>query len=182
MKERAKNRTPEIVCEETSHDNEIEHCEVRAKRRKTVDNKEKKKLCIICDQVKFKGDKKLMRICETKKAKLFIRAMKFNKDCVYGRSSIYETPGDIFAADILYHRNCMSQYILTFQRDIEDVMNYDDTDISCDMTQLVLKEMLSTLNLQQYAYSMSEYREILNKKLAEAGSGIFHFFLYFMII
>ena len=124
-----------------------------------------------------------MRICETKRAKQFIRAMKFNKDCVYGRSSIvYETLGDIFAADIFYHRNCMSQYILTFQRDIEDVMNYDDTDISCDMTQLVFEEMLSTLNLQQHAYSLSEYREILNKKLAEAGSGIFNFFLYFMII
>ena len=60
-------------------------------------------------------------------------------------------------------------------------MNYDDTDISCDITQSVFEEMLSTLNLQ-HVYSLSEYREILNKKLAEAGSGIFNFFLYFMII
>ena len=42
-----------------------------------------------------------MRICETKRAKLFIRAMRFNKDCVYGRSSRYETPGDIFTADTI---------------------------------------------------------------------------------
>ena len=179
MKERAENRAPEIVSEETQYDNEIEDCEVRAKRRKTVENKEQKNLCIICDQVKCKGDKKLMRICETKRAKLFIRAVKFNKDNVYSRCSIYETPGDIFAADIIYHRNCMSQYILTFQRDIEDVMNYSDIDINSNMTQLVFEEMLSTLCLKQHAYSLSECREILNNKLAEAGSGIFYIFIFY---
>ena len=42
MKERAKNRTPEIVCEETPHDNEIEHCEGRAKRRKLLTIKKRK--------------------------------------------------------------------------------------------------------------------------------------------
>ena len=64
---------------------------MKLEQRKTVENKEEKRLCIIGDQVKCKGDKKLMRICETKRAKLFIRAATFSKDNVYSRCSIYET-------------------------------------------------------------------------------------------
>ena len=78
--------------------------EQRAKRRKL---EETEKVCIICDQKKCKGDEKKFRISEANQAKKFLSAINFFKDDVHRRSILLETVGDVFAADIMYHRNCM---------------------------------------------------------------------------
>ena len=41
-----------------------------------------------------------------------------------------EKPGDVFAADFLYHRSCLNSYILKFKRELETLiaaMKDDDT-------------------------------------------------------
>ena len=76
----------------------------RAKRRKSNDLNE---LCIICNHKKVKGEKKLFRVSDPNRAKLFIAAYRFNQDDAFARCSIFSTAGDIFAADVLSHKLCM---------------------------------------------------------------------------
>ena len=55
-----------------------------------------------CNQIKFKGDENLYRLCEENLAQLFLSAIQLNLDEVYTRCATYKTIGDISAADIYY--------------------------------------------------------------------------------
>ena len=77
----------------------------RSKRRKCCDSDIN---CIICHQKKIKNDEKLCRICEAERANMF----RFNLDDVFSRASIYTNKEQLFAADVLYHKNCMNRYML----------------------------------------------------------------------
>ena len=79
---------------------------------------EAKKVCIICNQAKSKGDIELWRICEINRAATFLAAFQFNQDDVYTWCIFHRNVGDIFAAEILYHNNCMANYVLKFKRDM----------------------------------------------------------------
>ena len=62
--------------------------------------------CIVCNQMKSKGIVKRFRICEARRARLFLSAIKFNKDDVYTRCSLLQNIGDVYAANIMYHKKC----------------------------------------------------------------------------
>ena len=64
---------------------------------------------IICGSKTFRKDSKLYRLCETEWAELFLRATKLNMDAVFTKVSIFDKPVDLFAADIMSHRQCMNR-------------------------------------------------------------------------
>ena len=90
----------------------------RSKRRRSQDTN----VCIICDKPRLKADANLYRICEAKRAKVFLSAMNYNLDDVYTRCSTYKTVERIFAADIVSHKSCMNLYLLNYQRKMEEIM------------------------------------------------------------
>ena len=47
--------------------------------------------------------------CETERAGLFLRATKFNIDAVFTKVPIFDKPDDLFAADIMSHKQCMNR-------------------------------------------------------------------------
>ena len=79
--------------------------------------------CIVCNQMKSKGIVKRFRICEARRARLFLFAIKFNKDDVYTRCSLLQNIGDVYAADIMYHKKCLSNYLRRFEHEIEEILN-----------------------------------------------------------
>ena len=79
----------------------------RSKRQKSNDNRSNE--CIICGNKTFRKDSKLYRLCETERAELFLRATKFNMDAVFTKVSIFDKPDDLFAADIMSHKQCMNR-------------------------------------------------------------------------
>ena len=74
-----------------------------ASRTKSVDPRN---LCIICNVSKKKGTKKLPSIYEGLRAKPFLATIEFNKNEVYQSCIYWKSPGDLYAADVMYHRNC----------------------------------------------------------------------------
>ena len=135
----------------------------RSKRRKTD---ELKNPCIICNQITFKGDSNLHRICEEKRAKLFLCAIRLNLDEVYTRCSTYKTAEHIFAADIVSHKNCIKRYLLQYQRYAEEIINYDEPDDDSDIdVEEAFTTMLSQLHLETKGYTISACHDILNSKL-----------------
>ena len=50
-----------------------------------------------------------------KDQKLFLRATKFNMDSVFIKISIFDKPDDIFAPDIMGHRQCLNRQFYIFK-------------------------------------------------------------------
>ena len=99
-------------------------CNPRPKRRKSED---KTLSCVICNQAKSKGDKILYRIGGDKRAKELLAASRYFKDDVFTRCSLLNKPGDVFAADVLYHKNCLSSYTLKFKRELQVLISFSHT-------------------------------------------------------
>ena len=110
----------------------------RPKRRKSKDEENillsepRNRPCCVCNCIKSKGDKKRYRICERRWASRFLATIKFNKDVTYTRYSYMETVGDVFAADVMYHVNCLTKYLRSFERAVEDILNPSLNELNSD--------------------------------------------------
>ena len=112
--------------------------EGRFKRRQLMGNENtsiasEEKPCIICNQMKYRGDTKRLRICEATRANLFLSVIKFYKDVVYIRWALIEKLGDVYAADVMYHKNCLSNYLRIFEGEVESwiKVNLESTTACC---------------------------------------------------
>ena len=128
--------------------------------------------CVICDKVKMKGEVKRYRVCETKRAKQLLSAMRFFKDKVHNKCVFLETVGDIFAADIMYHSNCLSNYLLKFKREVELIMNdQQDFGENKDIGK-IFQDLVKSLDLKHQAIHLSIVRDLLNEKFHAENIGI----------
>ena len=107
----------------------------------------KEKPCIVCNQIKCKGDTKRYRISEDNRAKGLLRAATFNKDSVHTRIIFLKTIGDVFAEDVMYHTNCLINYVTQFQRNVEDLMANDFENIDRTSQKEFLKNVLDNLEI-----------------------------------
>ena len=135
----------------------------RVKRRKVKDDK---KPFVICNQIKFKGDENLYRLCEENRAQLFLSTIQLNLDEVYTRCATYKTIGDIFAADIYSHKNCTKRSRLQYQRNADELMQEDDlgADSKYELHE-AFNKMTGELNLATSGYLISACRDIINEDL-----------------
>ena len=125
-----------------------------------IDDKDKeKKPCIVCNQMKCKGVDRRYRICEADRAKLFLSAMKYNKDVVYTRCSLFESIGDVFANDVMYHKNCMANYLRKFEREIEQLLNPPLTRLEKRNMTVIFEEFVVTIDIQNKACALSTCRD-----------------------
>ena len=95
---------------------------------------------------------------ETRRAKQFLSAIKFDEDKVFTRCIFCKTVGDIFAADVIYHTSSMANYIVKIQRDVSEIL--DDNDDQCDncIIRELFLETVATLNLDK-SYRESDCRD-----------------------
>ena len=74
--------------------------------RHNSDNKK----CVFCQKDRFKGDRTLHRVSEKGMASKLLEYSQSRKDHVFTRLSVYQSVGDIFAADVVYHPGCSKSY------------------------------------------------------------------------
>ena len=43
-----------------------------------------------------------------------------------------ETVGDVFAADVMYHDNCLTKYLRSFEHAVEDILNPSVNELNND--------------------------------------------------
>ena len=108
------------------------------------------------------------RISEKSRAMNFIRAYNFFKDDVHTRCILYKTPGDIFAADIMYHKTCLDLYFYKFRKDIENILSYEDDEINEQM-ETIFNDVVASLELELHGYALSDIRDIMNERLQQTG-------------
>ena len=59
--------------------------------------------------------------------------MKFFKDDVFTRCAVIQNEGDVFAADIMCHSNCLSSYILRLKRVLRQLITDQDDLVETDI-------------------------------------------------
>ena len=74
-------------------------------------------------------------------------------DTVFTRCSLYKCPGDIYAADLYYHNQCMSRYILQYKRRVNLVLDHlaDDEShtASGDIFTSAFQSMIAKIDINQ---------------------------------
>ena len=147
----------------------------RVKRQK----KNEQEICVICgsdrvwdNTLKCAERKKLYRLCEEFGAQKLLNAAELKQDSVFTRLAIYYDVAmkALFAADVKYHGNCLRKYIREYDRKIASIINnLDKEDCGKDEAVLqVFKNVLSSCDLENYAYSISFVRDEINKQLSNA--------------
>ena len=87
---------------------------------------------------------------------------------------MYLPDGDVFAADIMYHSNCLSSYILHFKRELRQLINdqddLDETDIDGEAG--IFENAIRDINLKHHTVYISTIRDLINSKFQEQSGGI----------
>ena len=87
---------------------------------------------------------------------------------------MYLPDGDVFAADIMYHSNCLSSYILHFKRELRQLINdqddLDETDIDGEAG--IFENAIRVINLKHHTVYISTIRDLINSKFQEQSGGI----------
>lgn len=117
-------------------------------------------VCIVCNAKKYKGDTKLFRICEKDRAQKFLLATKYFQDEVFGRTSTLSDENSIFAADIQYHNQCMSSYLLKHSRKVE---NFELT-MKDSKVILAFQKLIQQLDFNLKGYELSELCLFMNSE------------------
>lgn len=148
-----------------------------SKRRKLDDTAQeggsKHKTCMICNQQKIKGDKTLYRISEIERAIELLQSSKYFKDDVHTRCILYQSPGDVFAADVYYHKNCFSSYILKFKREVERLLESDFSgDIKDSDTEKQVNVIIDKLDMTNNAYTISSVCDDINESFCSSKKGM----------
>ena len=108
----------------------------------------------------------LYRLCEENRAQLFLSAIQLNLDEVYTRCATYKTIGDIFAADIYSHKNCIKRSRLQYQRNVDELMQEDELGAgSNNELHEAFNKMTGELNLATSGYLISACHDIINEDL-----------------
>ena len=127
--------------------------------------------------MKSRGDTKILRINEARRASLFLSAIKFNKDEVFTRCILFGSPGDIFAADIMYHKNYLSNCLRKFESEVEMIMNPPlDSAKNVEITN-IFQEFVKTVNIKNHAYFLSACHDSFNEVLNRQGMNGNYFFI-----
>ena len=84
----------------------------------------------------------------------------------------------------MYHKNCMSTYILKFKRHIRTLLDYNE-DVTFSSNEQVKRAFLQVvlmLNLQISGYAVSTIRENMDEALREGSGTLLSKYLYIMQI
>lgn len=90
--------------------------------------------------------------------------MRYFKDDVNKRCVLLETIGDIFAADLTYHSNCLSNDILEFKREVEILMNDQDDLDETENVDEIFKDLMKNFDFHHHAIYISTIRDSINAK------------------
>ena len=75
----------------------------------------------------------------------------------------------------MYHKNCISSYILKFKRNIQTLLDDEDVTFSGDdQVKRVFLQVVSMLNLQSSGYAVSTIHENMDEVLRELQSCMLH--------
>lgn len=137
--------------------------------------------CVVCGHKKHAGVREKYRICESKRALIFLEAAMYFQDEVYTRTCDLEDESSVFGADVYYHKICLESYLVQFRRSSQEskiTPKISTKEIMMEEVSHVIKQMLD----DGYGVTLSEIRDYLNTKetgILIRNSEVKHFLLKF---
>jgi hypothetical protein len=164
------NSEPELVQMEVEEGESSDRYEAPKRRKKSTSSSSKdvERKCVICDRAReSSGDRNrvLYRISESDRAALFIDALNFYNDEVKTRCVFLDAAGDVFAADILYHGNCLRQYLLKYKRQVDALFENIERSNQAATIDLNCKRVFDSLDFKTSTYSVTHIRDLVNANL-----------------
>ena len=129
------------------------------------DTKATKKTCVICCQLKYKGDYEKYRISENPRAQKFLSAACHLQDDVYTRTCDLQDEHAVFGADLYYHTNCMRKYIKRFE---DDTNQKDNAQKPNTDRHLLFEQFVNSINFKLQkgdGFALSDLREQINSNI-----------------
>ena len=130
------------------------------RRRQSTRQKRDGELCVICNNKKYKGDLRLLRICEKERAEKFLTVTHHFQEDVFSRVSILDDVESVFAADVLYHKLCMTNYLSKYSRNVEQF----ETLIQDSNVTTGFQKLLDKLDLSENGYELSDLTSFMNSE------------------
>ena len=96
---------------------------------------------------------------------LFLDAINFYNDEVKTRCVFLSTGGDVFAADVLYHGDCLRQYLLKYNRQVDALFQSIEQSNQAATIDLNCKHVFDSLDLKTRGYSITHIRDLFNANL-----------------
>ena len=126
-----------------------------------------KQVCVICTKTQHKGERQKFRICESSRAKLFLKATSYLQDEVFSRVADLESESRVFGADLMYHKLCLETYLRKYDR---GVSSHKKERESSSKRLLFLQEVESIKELidRGFGVPLSEIRDTLNEKYGDS--------------
>lgn len=129
--------------------------------------------CIVCDKAReTTGDRErmLFRFCEKESARDFIDAFTIFDDDVARRCVLMKTEQDIWANDVLYHKNCLKKYMRRYRYKCSLVLNAlekAEERLEVDTRVASVFDALSSELNSGYGISLSHITGLINDGLEE---------------
>ena len=117
-------------------------------------------LALIQNQMNYQM--KTFRICEDLSAKIFLKTCKFFDDDRYRKCIYLKGPNCVYAADIHYHKACMSEYLRKFKQEFETILNGHNPEGEDEIIQ-IFKEIISKFDLKNKSTHFSTTRNKMNE-------------------
>ena len=126
-----------------------------------------KQVCVICTKTQHKGERQKLRICESPRAKLFLKATSYLQDEVFSQVADLESESRVFGADVIYHKLCLETYLRKYDR---SVSSHKKERESSSKRLLFLQEVESNKELidRGFGVPLSEIRDKLNEKYGDS--------------
>ena len=68
----------------------------------------------------------------------------------------------------MYHKKCLSNYLRRFEREIEEILNPPLSELEKGDINLLFKEFVETIDVQNKAYALSDCREQFERYLEKS--------------
>ena len=126
-----------------------------------------KQVCVICTKTLHKGERQKFRICESPRAKLFLKSTSYLQDEVFSRVADLESESRVFGADLMYHKLCLETYQRKYDR---GVSSHKKERESSSKRLLFLQEVESIKELidRGFGVPLSEIRDTLNEEYRDS--------------
>lgn len=121
-----------------------------------------RKECVVCGQIKYKGDFEKFRICEGDRAWKFLQATVYFQDEVYTRTCDLQDVQSVFGADLFCHKKCIRSYLVKYERASQTSGHQSQLSPKMKVFKDVVESIDSGLSRGE-GYAISDLRDYANQ-------------------
>ena len=106
---------------------------------------------------------------------IFFSLQIYQRHCPHS-SALIEKSEDIYTATVMYHKNCLSNYLRKFEHEVEAILNPPVSTVENSNFHKLFRDFVKTINLKIHTYSLSGGCQLFNEMLEKRKeTGDFNF-------